>query len=174
MKKNFKILAAALTLPLAISLAAPASAASAESYSAYGQDRWGDDDDDDDDDRYERRYRGDRGDRWDRRGRYDDRRAHYERRGVRGHRQIERRLNRLASDIRHARRNGAITRNGARAAYDRLNTAERAYRNFARNGLSRSDIRAINGRIDQAYYTLDRIRYSRDRRYDDRRGYRRY
>lgn len=145
MNKTLKLLAPALALPLAIGLTAPAASAQDRGWSEYRQDA---------------RYGG--YDRYDRR----------ERRSERRHAVVQNRIGQLARDIRHARRNGELNRREARSLRHQLNTVERAYGAFARNGLSRRDVGTLNWRIDQAYAALDRARYSRDRYRDDRRRYR--
>lgn len=118
---------------------------------------------------------------WDRDQReYRERGDHRDYRDVRGARQIERKLDQLRADIRQARRSGELSRNEAYSVRARLDAAERSYFAFARNGLSRHDIRTVNWRISQAYDVLDRARYNsarvdnrRDYRVDYRGGYRR-
>nr|WP_137676576.1 hypothetical protein [Parerythrobacter lutipelagi] len=149
MNTKFKLIAASLAAPLAIGLAAPAVAA------PYGN--W---------DRDQREYR-ERGDQRDYRARGHQR----DYRDVRGARQIERKLNQLRRDIRQARRSGELSRNQAYSVRSRLEAAERSYFAFARNGLSRHDIRTVNWRISQAYDVLDRARYN-SARVDNRRDYR--
>lgn len=111
---------------------------------------------------YEQNYRGDRSHH---RGYSDPR--------------IERRIDRLARDIRIAMRNGEIDRWQGRQVRERLRVVERSYAAFTRNGLSRRDVRTINWRIDQAYDALSEARYRSahrgndryDRRYDRRGRY---
>ncbi|MEL1249587.1 hypothetical protein [Aurantiacibacter gilvus] len=131
-----------MALPLAIGLAAPAASAQDRGWSEYNHDV-----------RYDR----------------SDRR---ERRGQRGHAVVQNRINQLAHDIDHARRNGELNRREVRSLSLRLDTVERAYGAFARNGLSRHDVGTLNWRIDQAYDALDQARYNRDDYRDDRRRYR--
>ncbi len=145
MNKTLKLLAPALALPLALGLTAPAASAQDRGWSEYRQDA-----------------RSGGYDRYDRR----------ERRGHRGHAVVQNRIDQLARDIQYARRNGELDRRDVRSLRHQLNTVERAYSAFARNGLSRHDVGTLNWRIDQAYAALDRARFSRDRYRDDRRGYR--
>ena len=96
-------------------------------------------------------------------------------RDARGTRAIERKLTQLRSDIRRAQRSGQLTRHEAWSVRSRLDAAERAYAALARNGISRSDVRTVSWRIDQAYDALHHATYNSANRYnqrDYRRGYR--
>lgn len=90
-----------------------------------------------------------------------------------GARQIERKLEQLRVDIRQAQRSGQLTRAERYSVRGRLEAAERAYVAFARNGITRQDVRTVNWRIDQAYDTLrlalsqGNSRYDRYDDYDD-------
>ena len=88
---------------------------------------------------------------------------------------IERRLERLSREIRHARRSGLLSRFEARTFRRKLNSVERGYHAFARNGLSRRDIRVTMRRLRNVSDQLSnaRYRYDRHNRYDDRRYTRR-
>lgn len=150
MNKTLKLLAPAMALPLALGLAAPAASAQDRGWSEYRQDQ---------------RY--DRHDRYDRRERRGERQG--ERRSERRHAVVQNRIGQLARDINHARRNGELSRREVRSLRLQLDTVERAYGAFARNGLSRHDVGTINWRIGQAYAALERARYSRDNHRDQRR-----
>lgn len=93
-----------------------------------------------------------------------------------GARQIERRLEQLRYDIREAQRSGQLTRAERYSVRGRMEAAERAYVAFARNGISRQDVRTVNWRIDQAYDTLRLATHNHASRYDrqDYRGDRRW
>ena len=154
MNKTLKLLAPAMALPLALGLAAPAASAQDRGWSEYRQDQ-----------RYDRH---DRYDRRERRGeRQGERRG--ERRSENRHAVVQNRIGQLARDINHARRNGELSRREVRSLRLQLDTVERAYGAFARNGLSRHDVGTINWRIGQAYAALERARYSRDNHRDQRR-----
>lgn len=99
---------------------------------------------------------------------YRDYRGDHRRDQARG---VERKLEQLRRDVRSAQRSGELTRNEAWSLRNRLDAAERAYAAFARNGLDRGDIRAVNWRIDQAYDALRLATYNNASRYN-RQAYR--
>lgn len=150
MKTSPKLIVAMLAAPLAIGLAAPASA----------QDRY-----DRGYDRYE--HQDVRDYRDDRRDRYRDRRAH---------RGFERRIDELANETRHSIRSGALTRWQARNMQRKIRSIRYSYRSLSRDGLSRHDRWAINSRIREAYASLRRSHVQNSRHYDNdyryRNGYR--
>ncbi|WP_209348327.1 hypothetical protein [Pontixanthobacter sp. CEM42] len=140
MQTSTKLLAPLMAAPLAIAMAAPASAGPNNGWSETRQAP------------YARQHRD----------RYSDPR-------------IERRLDRISREIRQARRSGELSRYEARILRQKLRTAERGYHAFARNGLSRRDIRVTMRRISNVRQDLSdrRYRYDRRARYDDRRTNRR-
>ncbi len=146
MNTNLKFLAPALALPLALGLSAPANAG----VSASIQIGWSD----------------------HRQASYA---PHYKYRQSQRYAnpRLERRIDRLARDIRDARRSGEISRYHARTMRQRLRTLERNYVAFARNGISRSERRTLRWRIGRAEEALARVRFAQNPRYDRRARYNR-
>lgn len=150
MTLSLKTLASTAALALAIGVAAPASAAPGNGWSQHQQTTYSD----------ARYYRGNDRQGYDRQG--------YDRQANR----IDRRIDALRQDFRQARRSGELTRAETRSVRARIDSVERAYAAFARNGLSRQDRSALNWRIEQAYDALGRAQYNRSARYDQRGSYR--
>ena len=152
MQNSTKLLATVMALPLALGLAMPASAQSRDG--AWDGQRYG------------------QSERWSEKRANSNHRSH---RTIYSDARIERRLDRLTRQIGQARRSGELSRYEARNFRQKMKSVKRGYHAFARNGLSRRDIRVTMRRIRNVSEQLDNKRhyYSQRARYDDRRGNRR-